>query len=407
MRLWLLIARRYFFSRQKRNFINILSIISLLGVAVGTAALVIVLSAFNGMRDVAREMYQVFDPTLKVMPASGKWLQVSPTLLSQVRSVSAVEEVSEALEDNVLLMHGGDQAIARLKAVSASNNLNTRLKPAMIAGQSNLNDHERSFALVGVGIVQSLKIDPQSGLDDIQLWYPKNKKSQSLNPENAFNKRYITVGGTFGIEASFDNQYVMAPIAFGVDLMAAGDKRSYLEVALQPNANVAETKEQLQDLLGNKFIVQDGDDQHADLIKILRLEKLFVFIALSFILLIASFNIYVSLSMLAVDKQADLTILRAMGADDALMRRIFMAVGSFIAISGALIGLGIGIAVCIAQQTYGFVGMGITNALVDAYPVTIDPNDLIAIGLVIVVITLLSSLGPALKAMRIGTRVEA
>jgi lipoprotein-releasing system permease protein len=131
-----------------------------------------------------------------------------------------------------------------------------------------------------------------------------------------------------------------------------------------------------------------------------------VFIALSFILLIASFNIYVSLSMLAVDKQADLTILRAMGADDALMRRIFMAVGSFIAITGAIIGLGIGIAVCMAQQTYGIVGMGITNALVDAYPVTIDPNDLIAIALVIVIITLLSSIGPALKAMRIGTRVE-
>jgi lipoprotein-releasing system permease protein len=199
----------------------------------------------------------------------------------------------------------------------------------------------------------------------------------------------------------------MVPIDFGIELMNAGDKRSYLEISVENEDQIDEVKHNLETVLGPQFLVQNADDQHADLVKILKLEKLFVFIALSFILLIASFNIYVSLNMLAVEKQKDLSILRAMGANDSLLGMIFIAVGCFIALTGGIIGLSIGIGVCVAQQTYGFVNMGITNALVDAYPVTIDFNDMVYISLVIVLITLLASIGPARKAMKIGALLMA
>lgn len=407
MRVWLMIAKRYFLSRQKRNFINILSAISFIGIAVGTAALVIVLSAFNGMRDVARSMYQVFDPAIKVVPTTGKYLTATPELLAKISKTQGVAEIAQVLEDNALLMHGQDQAIIKLKAISPTADFAGRMKSQMIGGSHELTSRGKPYALVGIGIVQALRIDPQAGIDDIQVWYPKTKKKigGSINPENAFNKRYISVGGAFGIEANFDNTYVITPIDYGVELMQAGEKRTSIEISVVNGHSVSDVKTALQEAIGGAFIVQDADDQHADLIKILRMEKLFVFVALSFILLIASFNIYVSLSMLAVDKQRDLALLRSLGANDQLLKNIFLGVGSMIALTGASVGLILGFGLCWLQMNYGLVSMGISNALIDAYPITVESSDLLAIGLVIVLITLLASFGPAMKASKIQTRL--
>lgn len=404
MNLWWYIARRYFLSGNKRSFINLLSIISLLGVAVGTAALVIVLSAFNGMRDLARDMYQVFDPTFKVMPAQGKYLEITPENMARLKAVPGVWEVSDALEDNVLLMYKGSQAIVKLKAVRPYQQFGARLRNNMVAGAPELEYRGQQQLLMGLGLVQALQLDPTTGIEQVEIWYPKNKKTASINPEKAFSKEYIRVGGAFSIEAGFDNQYIMAPVQFAEQLMQAGNKRTYLEVSVRPGTDLAQVKQALTAAAEQNWVVQDPDDQHADLVRILKLEKMFVFVALCFILLIASFNIYVSLSMLALDKVQDISILRAMGATDALLRKIFLGIGSAIALSGAGIGLVLGLAVVVAQDQLGLVSMGITNALVSEYPVKVEVLDLVAIGSALIAITLISAWGPAQKAASIDTR---
>lgn len=398
---WWFIAKRYFLTRNKRNFIHLLSGISLLGVAVGTAALIIVLSAFNGMRDVAREMYQSFDPTLRVVPATGKWLYKTDSLANVIQQVKGVESVADALEDNVLLHYVNSQAIVKLKAIKPYPQYQKRLQTHLLAGKSNLLEGSQQMGILGVGLVQALGIDPSAGIDKVELWYPKRNAKVSVNPERAFQKSSVRIGGAFAIEQGYDNQYLIVPIAIGEELMQAGDRRSYLEIAIKPGVSVSAVKSELQDILANNLLVQDTDDQHADLIKILKLEKLFVFVALSFILLIASFNIFVSLSMLVLDKKHDLSILKAMGADEGTVSRVFVSVGAMIALGGAIIGMGIGVLVCLLQQQYGFVSMGITNALVDAYPVTLEWADVLAVGLAVIIITVLSSWSPAKRAAEV------
>lgn len=394
--LW--VARRYFFSGKEKKFINILSIIAMLGVAVGTAALVIVLSAFNGLEALVRKLDQRFDPEIKVMAAQGKSFEVTPQFLKPLQQIQGVQVITEVIEDNALLRYRDAQVVVRIKGVSDSFQQQHRIDSAMVAGEPLLKRGNIPYAIVGAGIQQALGVSLHNQLDAMQFWYPKNKKNIAINPADAFNKKSILASGIFQISSQYDEKYVFVPLTFAEALMQHGAKRTALEIKTTEKADIQEIKEELKKLLGDKFKVLDSDEQHASFLRVMKIERLFTFAALLFILVIASFNIFVSLSMLAIEKRRDVGIFYALGADEGFIQRVFIAEGGLIAGIGTAVGLAAGLALCLLQQHFGFVSMGMTSAVVEAYPVQIHWADFAVTGLCVILFTIAATYSPAKRA---------
>lgn len=394
--LW--VARRYFFSGKEKKFINILSIIAMLGVAVGTAALVIVLSAFNGLEALVRKLDQRFDPEIKVMAAQGKSFEVTPQFLKPLQQIQGVQVITEVIEDNALLRYRDAQVVVRIKGVSDNFQQQHRIDSAMVAGEPLLKRGNIPYAIVGAGIQQALGVSLHNQLDAMQFWYPKNKKNIAINPADAFNKKSILASGIFQISSQYDEKYVFVPLTFAEALMQHGAKRTALEIKTTEKADIQEIKEELKKLLGDKFKVLDSNEQHASFLRVMKIERLFTFAALLFILVIASFNIFVSLSMLAIEKRRDVGIFYALGADEGFIQRVFIAEGGLIAGIGTAVGLAAGLALCLLQQHFGFVSMGMTSAVVEAYPVQIHWVDFAVTGLCVILFTIAATYSPAKRA---------
>ncbi len=393
-----LIAKRYFRSKKKRNIISIIANISMIGVAVGTMALIIVLSVFNGIEDLIRSLYGSFDPDLKISAVEGKSFEVTPQFLKSIKGIKGVDLVSETVEDNALLRYEDRQMIVKLKGVSDNYFRQNRIDSALTAGTTELKKNGFQYALLGRGVQGQLSVRIDNAFVGLQILYPKATKTISLNPENAFNEKSILPGGVFAIERQYDDNYVFVPLEFASDLFNYGDKRSSLEVKVTEGVNPNKIKRRLKQLLGDSYLVQNSDEQHVGLLKAVKVEKLFVFITFAFILLIASLNIFFSLSMLVIDKKKDIAILASMGASANVIRNVFLLEGAIVAFSGAFIGLTLGMIICWAQQTFNLISMGMTTAVVDSYPVKMQPLDFIFTGLAIIVITLLVSIRPARRA---------
>ena len=393
-----LIAKRYFRSKKKRNIISIISNISMIGVAVGTMALIIVLSVFNGIEDLIRSLYGSFDPDLKITAVEGKNFEVSPKFLQEIKGIKGVELVSETVEDNALLRYEDRQMIVKLKGVSDNYFQQNGIDSALTEGSANLKKAGLQYALLGRGVQVQLSVRTDNPFVGLQILYPKAGKKLSLNPENAFNEKGIMPGGVFAIERQYDDNYVFVPLEFARDLFSYGEKRSSLEIKVTDGTKPDKVKRQLRTLLGPKFLVQNSDEQHTSLLRAVKVEKLFVFITFAFILLIASINIFFSLSMLVIDKKKDIAILAAVGASATTERNIFLFEGAIVAFSGAGMGLFTGMVICWAQQTFGLISMGMTTAVVDSYPVKMQALDFIFTGVAIIAITLIVSIRPARRA---------
>jgi lipoprotein-releasing system permease protein len=401
-----LIARRYFRSKKKRNIISIISNISMIGVAVGSAALIIVLSVFNGLEDLIRNIYGSFDPDLRVTAVKGKSFETNAAFLERIRKTPGIALLTEVVEDNALLRYENRQKVIKLKGVSNNFFQQNKIDSAVIEGDYRLRRNGYNYALIGRGVQYDLSVRVQNAIVPMQLLYPKNRKkaSLSLNPEDAFNEKSIMVGGVFVIEKQYDDNYVFVPLTFAEQLMEYGNRRTALEIKVTPNQSVNQVQQQLQQLLGPDFKILNSDQQHLSLLRAVKVEKMFVFITFAFILLIASINIFFSLSMLVIDKKKDISILSAMGASPVLIRNIFLAEGGIVAIIGAIVGLLLGLVVCWVQQTYGVISMGMATALVDAYPVKMDLSDFLLTGLTIIIITILVSIRPAMKAAAVDPK---
>ncbi|MES2387574.1 MAG: FtsX-like permease family protein [Bacteroidota bacterium] len=399
------VARRYFFSGRKRNFIQILSIISMLGVGVGTMALIIVLSAFNGLEDVIRTMFNTFDPQLKITALKGKSFDTSPEFINRLRQVPGIAYVTEVAEDNALLKYREGQMVVKVKGVSDNFVQQQRIDSNIVDGVFRLHDAEQDRAILGAGIASAFQVVLDDPADAIQLWYPKASLKTGLNPEKAFYRRNIIPGSVFQIEDQFDSRYVFVPLAFASDLFACGTKRNSIEIKLKPGTEIEPVQQSLQALLGAKFLVQNSDEQHAGLMRILKIEKLFVFLALSFIVVIASFNIFVSLGMLAIDKKRDISVMFALGATQQHIRRIFLLEAVLVAFTGATVGMVLGYAVCAVQKQFGLVGMGMESAVIQAYPVKMLWSDFFLIAGFLVLITLGAGVLPANRAAKGMERV--
>lgn len=400
MNLAYFIAKRYFLSKKKKSFINVISIISMLVVAIGTMALIIVLSVFNGLEGLLRNLYGTVDPNLVVSANVGKSFVYGPDISNKVNSLEEIVSITEVLEDNVLIKYNNAQRVARVKGVSESFIEQGRLEDYLVFGDLKLTSNDISYAIVGRGVQYDLSINPKNDFYTIQMYFPDEVRPGMLNPEKMYRLKNILPGGVFAVEKSYDENLVYVPIRFAEELFNKKGKRNLLELQLAPSADPNEVKKRLQDLLGSSFLVQSNDEIHSDLYRVLSYEKFFVFLTFSIIIAIASINIFFSLNMLVLDKKKDVAILSAQGATRGLITKIFLLEGCIVAFTGAFTGLLLGLLVSFVQQEFGLVTMGMQTAIIDAYPVKVEWLDVLLTVLSIIVITIVTSIQPALSASK-------
>jgi lipoprotein-releasing system permease protein len=397
------IARRYLISKRKANFINIIAILAIGGIAFSTAALIIVLSVFNGLEELLRTLNNSFDPEIKVEAREGKSFVSSPELVAKIEGVNGVEIVSEVIEDYAYLRYRDANQVVIIKGVS-DNFIEQKRIPNenIVEGEFKLKDGPVNYAIIGRGIQYTLSIATNDPLYPLQVHYIKNVNSVGLDPSRLYSRQNIVPGGVFSIVQNFDENYILVPLRFTQELFNYGSKRTSFEIKTAPGSDVFEVENDIQDILGNDFNVLNHEEQHQDLYKLLKMEKLFTFLSLTVLLIIGSINIFFSLMMLALDKKKDISILKAMGAHDSQVRNIFLAEGVLIAFAGAFFGLALGIVFYWLQQKYGLISMGMETSITQGYPIKIKALDFLFTMIVITVITVLISLHPAKMASKIA-----
>ena len=402
MNLSLFIAQRYLLSKRKKNFINVISIISVVAVAIITTAIIIVLSIFNGLGDLIQSLNNSFDPEIKIVATKGKSFDINDGFLKKVAAVPGVEVVTEVIQDFAYARYNNANQLVTVKGVS-DNFIDQHRIPAqsMVEGELLLKRKGVPRALIGYGVKSTLSISMEEDFHLLQLYYIKNVKSGVLDPSKLYTQKGILPGGVFSIIQSFDENYVVVPLEFAQELMSYDDKRTSLEIKTRAGADMVKVEKQLQVLLGDSFDVLNSEEQHQDVYRVLKLEKLFAFIAAVMLLIIGSINIYFNLMMLALDKKRDITILAAMGADKGLLRKVFITEGLLIAAIGTCTGLLLGAGIVLIQQKFGLISMGMNSSVVDGYPVKLAFFDFVYVFLAMSAVTIFISSRPASLAAKV------
>ncbi|MDP5120670.1 MAG: ABC transporter permease [Spirosomaceae bacterium] len=398
MNLSLFIAKRYFFSKKKRSFINVISMLSMLGVCVGSMAFVIVLSVFNGLEGLNRMIFKAQDPDLKIELIEGKGFELENAAVAKIKQIEAVSFVNPVIEDNALARNGDAQMVVVIKGVESEFERISPLRNSVVEGGLFVERDSIPYAFVGGGVYTMLGVNVQDFLYPLEIWYPRNQKLNVLNPEDNINTIAVPVSGVFSLEQQFDD-IIFLPITLAEKLTDYQGKRTAIEVYLSDEKATNKAKAELKDIMGERFTVKDRDEQNEALFKAIKIEKLFIFVSLLLIIGIASFNIFFSLTMLVIDKQDDIQTLSALGARRNLVQRIFFTEGAMIAFIGASIGLTLGAIICWLQMQFGFVTMGMQSAIVDAYPVEMKLEDFIYAALGIIIITIIAAFFPARRAV--------
>lgn len=374
------IARRYLFSKKSHNAINIISMICVCGVVVATIALVCALSVYNGFNDLVAGMFSSFDPELKITPRTGKIFDPTTSDMQKIRELPDIAFFSETLQDNALIRYHDRQDVAVVKGVDDAYQHLTMMDSALIDGNFTLQDEVADYALLGVGLSSKLGARPGFA-SPLELYVPKrNVKVNLSNPSSSFNWKYAYTGGVFMINQQvYDEGYMIVPLSLARELFHYDKEVSAIELKLTEKADLSSVKKQIKSILGDEFIIRDRFEQQEASFKMMQIEKWMTFLILCFILAIALFNVVGSLSMLMIEKQDDVRTLRNMGASDSLIRRIFLFEGWMISGFGALIGIVIGLVLCLLQQSFGLIKLGQTAGafIIDAYPVHVIFTDIL------------------------------
>jgi lipoprotein-releasing system permease protein len=408
MNLPLFVAKRYFFSKKSQRAINIISIISVIGVMIGTGALVVVLSVFNGFESLVVSLYNSFDPELKVTVAEGKTFPVDSSVIYQIKNIEGVKAVSQTLEENALVKYRDKQYIITIKGVDENFQKVSGIDSMIIDGNFKLQHGDTAFAVVGGAIAYNLQLSMSNFLAQIELYVPQKNVSSLSNPEVAFNRRLIIPAGIFGIQQEFDNKYILVPLSFARDILDDIQNVSALEVSMMPGTNIDRIQQQIKDKVGSKFNVDTRLQQHATIYRIMKSEKWAVFLILAFILLIATFNVIGSLTMLIIEKGKDISILYSMGADAPLIRKIFLMEGLMITFIGSVIGIVLGVFICFLQVQFKLVKLtGSGSFVIDAYPVEMQPLDFLYVFIVVALIGFIAAWYPAKKLVERKINLQA
>ncbi len=383
------IARRYLFSKKSTNAINIISGISMLGVLVGSAALILILSVFNGIETSVVSLYSSFTPELKMLPIKGKTFNPATLHLDSLRKLPSIFSVTEVLEEKVLLRYGKSQFIGTVKGVSDDFLKNPQLDSILQIGSFTLKEDGQDLAVLGASVQISLGINVKDPSARLQIYSPRHNVVSSFNPMDEFVVRNIGTSGVFSVQQDFDN-LVITPVSFTRDLLDEPKNISYLEINLNDKDKIDGMQQQLQQKFGQDFFVRNRYQQNTSLYKLMNSEKWAVFLILTFVVIIAIFNIIGSLTMLVIDKRKDIAILTSLGANKSLVQRIFFFEGMLISLVGCLIGMFLGLIFALLQQSFGFVTMGGTT-MVQAYPVTLKASDFLLVFITVIGISVIAS----------------
>ena len=386
MKLSLYIAKRYLFAKKSRNAINVISGVSVAGVAVGTMALIIILSVFNGLELMVTSIFNTFDPDLKITAAEGKTFVPDTSKLELMAKVDGVSCYSLTLEENALLKYGDRQFIGTIKGVDDNYVKVTDINNSMWEGEFVLSsENQRPWAVPGLGVAQYLGLRINF-ITPLFIYVPRPGAGSTLNPEDAFSRKYIFPSGIFQIEQSYDSKYVYLPLGFTRELIQNEEGISSIEIKFNANADLKRVQRNVSSIFGKDHIVQNRYEQQEIFYKVMRSERLAIFFILTLIIVIASFNIVGSLTMLIIEKERDIEILRSLGADNNLIRKIFIFEGWLISIIGAIAGMILGFIVCWLQQTCGIVKLNSATLIIDAYPVLMKLKDFIIVPATVLMI---------------------
>lgn len=395
MSLALTIARRYLFAKKSTNAINIISGISVVGVMVATMALVIVLSVFNGFHDLVASFFTSFDPHIEITPAKGKTVAADDPLLQKVKSLPQIDVATECVEDQALAVYNGRQMMVRVKGVEDNFQYLTNIRSILYGnGDFTLHRADVEYGIPGIRVAANLGTGTEwSGY--LKIYAPhRDGQFDMTNPEGAFCvDSLLSPGSVFCVQqAKYDKQYILTSITFARNLFFRQGEISSLSLRLKPGHSVDGTKEEIKEILGKKYLVKDRFEQQEDTFRIMQIEKVIAYIFLTFILIVACFNIIGSLSMLMIDKRNDVVTLRHLGASDKLIERIFLIEGSLISVVGAVIGTLLGLLLCLLQQEFGLVKMGSSSGtfIVDAYPLSVHYEDVAVIFATVIVVAFVS-----------------
>ncbi len=389
------IARRYLFSKKSTHAINVISGISVVGVAVATMALVVTLSVFNGFHDLVASFFTSFDPQLKVTPAKGKTAAADDPVLTEIRQLPQIEVATECVEDQALAVYNGRQAMVTVKGVDDNFDRLTRIRDILVGeGEYGLHAADLSYGIPGIRLAEMLGTGYYFQ-NPMKIYAPRREGQLNMaNPADGFvEDELYSPGVLFAVkQAKYDKNYIITSIAFARTIFEQQGMVSSLELRLKPGSNFEAVKEEIKRKAGGRFVVKDRYEQQDDTFKIMKIEKLIAYIFLTFILVVACFNIIGSLSMLIIDKKNDVVTLRNLGASDKQIVHIFLFEGRMISVIGAVAGILLGLLLCWLQQAYGIVALGRSSGsfVVDAYPVSVHPEDIAVIFVTVVAVGFLS-----------------
>lgn len=391
----LFIARRYLFSKKSTHAINIISAISMVGVVVATTALVIVLSVFNGFHDLVASFFTTFDPQIEIVPAKGKSAPCDDPLLTKVRELEEIDVATECVEDIALAVYNGNQKMVTIKGVDDNFDELTHINDILLGnGQFNLHAGNLEYGTPGVVLAQDMGLGIRwNGYMHIYAPVREGQIDISDPTQGFVVDSLISPGVVFCVKQSkYDKNHIITSTTFARNLFGMQGMLTSLELRLKDGSDFYAVKEKIQKICGDKYTVKDRFEQQEDTFRIMQIEKVIAYLFLSFILVVACFNIIGSLSMLIIDKKADVTTLRHLGATDRQILRIFLFEGRMITATGAVIGIAVGLLLCWLQQQYGIVRMGDSDGtfVVNAYPVSVHYSDVLFIFITVILIGWLS-----------------
>ena len=385
------VARRYLFSKKSTHAINVISGISAVGVSVATMALVVTLSVFNGFHDLVASLFTNIDPQIKVTPVKGKSAPADDPILTKIRQLPQVEVATETVQDIALATYNGRQAMVVVKGVQDNFDSLTHIKDILMGnGTYELHAADLNYGILGIRLAETLQTG-YSYKNPLKLYAPKREGQLNMaNPEDGFVEDELYSPGVLFMvkQAKYDKNHIITSIAFARNLFGQQGMISSLEMRLKPGSDFDAVKSKMQKIAGDKYHVCDRFEQQEDTFKIMKIEKLMAYIFLTFILMVACFNISGSISMLIIDKKNDVVTLRNLGASDKQIVRVFLFEGRMISSIGAVVGILIGLLLCWLQQEYGLVGLGRSSGsfVVDSYPVSVHPEDIVLVFITVIAV---------------------
>lgn len=393
-------AFRYLRGKRSANAVPILSRVSMLAIAVGSCAMIVLFSVFNGFEDVVKDLYKAFYPDIKIAAARGKFFQADDQRLAKLRQVEGVNVITPVIEDNVLVNSEDEQIVVTLKGIEPSYFKVNDLSPYIVEGRDSVAIDPAPTAIVGQHIEAQLGVDVNNVFSRLNLYYPNADANFALNPASAFQSLRLRPDGVFHVQDDFDGKYVLARLPLAQQLFNQPGKLSAYEIKLNPGTDQEAVKSKIKKLLGDRFSVETRFEQNRMLYVVMRTEKWAVYAILLLVLLIASFNMVGGLSLLVLEKEKDMAILQTMGADRGTIRGIILTEGILWALTGGLIGIVIGGLLCLGQQHFKWKKLE-GSFIIDAYPVSMQLTDFVLVIVTVIVVGLLAALYPAIRSGKI------